>query len=149
MFADTFPTQTVIEGHVGADFERVLSEDSEVPGPRVQELEARLLKVRRRAQQEIGKIVACLAPVKLEQPVARGEVARVDLVVAELAAELHGVAALDLGEAVGEMPRVVELPCHTVRHAQRDAERLEGENRETFVGGGDRDEPQAALDEPK
>ena len=88
--------------------------------PRIQDLKAALRVTAGRAEQVVGNIVARFRAVETEAAVRRADVSLVDLVIAELSAEFHRVPAIDLGETIGEVPRIVRLKCGQRRTA--DAE---------------------------
>ena len=125
------PAQTVIEGQTGFDAERILRIGATVVRPGIQNLKTALGVPARSAEKVIGDVVSGFRSVEIEAAIGRAHVALVDLVVAELTAKLHRVAAVDFRKSFGEVPGVVRLECRQGRAS--DAEIDERERRQSFV----------------
>ena len=85
-----------VHGEVRLHAPGILREGRSVPGAGVQHLQGGLDVFGRRAQQEIGDIMAGLGAIESVVPVGGIDVPLVDLQIAEVAAELERVLLVDL-----------------------------------------------------
>src|SRR5436309_644578 len=99
--------------------------------PGIQNLKTALRVSAGGAQQVIGNIVAGFGSIETETAIGRAYITLIHLVIAELAAKLHGVPAIDFREAIREMPGVVRLKRG--ERGAADTEIDERERRQAFV----------------
>src|SRR6202789_357877 len=106
---DDIPSQTGIDGQVASCAPTVLRIEPGIPVSQIERLSGGLRIVARSSDEEIGVGRTSLGAVDIEGAIESGVRVLVDLVGVELSAELQGVGAERLGEAVGEEPGVIDL----------------------------------------